>query len=320
MKIINYSDNNNYKIIEKGKLNYIALGFFDGIHLGHQTILKLCVDEAQKVNAVSTAILFEPHPDKVIHGLKKYYLLTPLEERIKKIENLNVQQIIVINFNNKFQKITAENFIVNILLKKFNMGAVFVGYNYHFGFKKRGNTELIKKYGYDYNYKTYIINKKTINGFYNISSTIIKKLLKEGDIESANKLLGYHYEIIGKVVHGDKRGSTALSFPTANLEINDEKLLPKNGVYVAFATFGDKKYRSLVNIGFRPTIKQKNKNISVEVFIFDFCDEIYNDILSINLLKRIRSEKCLASLNDLASQIEKDKIKAELYFKNICSK
>lgn len=317
MKIIRY--NNSYNYIKKGSntLNYIALGFFDGIHLGHQAILKLCVKEAKKVNAVSTAILFEPHPDKVVHCLKKYYLLTPLEERIKRIEQLNIQQVIIIDFNKKFLKITAENFIVNILIKKFNMGAVFTGYNYHFGFKKKGDAELIKKLGNEYNFKQFIMEKKTINGNKKISSTIIKKMLKDGDIVNANKLLGYNYNISGKVIHGDKRGGSILSFPTANLDIHKEKLLPKNGVYIAYAKLKNKKYRALVNIGFRPTILQKEKNINVEVYIFNFHDEIYNEILCINLLKRLRDEKRFNTLNDLIIQIKNDKIMTEIFFENI---
>ena len=308
-KKIKYSiDNDNLK-------NYIALGFFDGIHLGHQALLNWCVKEAKLANATSTAILFDEHPEKVIKNYNNFHLLTTLKERIRRIRELGLQQIIIINFNDEFQKITPENFIVEILLKKLNMSAVFVGYNYNFGFQKKGDIKLIKKLSDYYNFKSYVLKPETLEEKQKISTTIIKENLIEGNIEKANKLLGYPYELNGKVIHGDNRGSTVLSFPTANLALAKEKLLPKNGVYIAFAYSGGKKYNGLVNIGFRPTFKKQKDDTSVEIYIFDFCDDIYNKKISISLLKRIRDEKRFTDARDLATQITKDKIIAEKYFR-----
>lgn len=313
-------DNHTYKKIKYGidndnLKNYIALGFFDGVHLGHQALLKWCVKEAELANAASTAILFDQHPEKIIKNYNNFYLLTTLKERVWRIRQLGLQQIIIINFNDKFQKITAENFIIEILLKKFNMGAVFVGYNYSFGFQKKGDIKLIKELSNYYNYKSYIMKPETIDEKQKISTTIIKENLIKGNIEKANKLLGYPYELTGKVIHGDNRGSTVLSFPTANLALAKEKLLPKNGVYIAFAYSGGKKYNSLVNIGYKPTFRKKKDGTSVEIYIFDFCDDIYNKKISISLLKRIRDEKRFKDARDLATQIKKDKIIAENFFR-----
>jgi len=313
-------DNHTYKKIKYGidhdnLKNYIALGFFDGIHLGHQALLKCCVKEARLANATSTAILFDEHPEKVIKNYNHFYLLTTLEERIRRIRQLGLQQIIIINFNENFQKITAENFIIKILLKKFNMRAVFVGYNYSFGFQKKGDIKLIKELSNHYNFKSYIMKPETIDEKQKISTTIIKENLIKGNIEKANKLLGYPYELNGEVIHGDNRGSTVLSFPTANLALAKEKMLPKNGVYIAFAYSEGKKYNGLVNVGFRPTFRKKKDDTSVEIYIFDFCDDIYNKKISISLLKRIRDEKRFTHARDLAAQIKKDKIIAENFFK-----
>ncbi len=308
-KKINFGvDNNNLK-------NYIALGFFDGVHLGHQALLKWCVKEANLANATSTAILFDEHPEKVIKNYNNFYLLTTLEERIRRIRQLGIQQIIIINFNDKFQKITAEDFIIKILLKKFNMSAVFVGYNYNFGFQKKGDTKLIKELSNYYNFNSYIMEPETIDKKQKISTTIIKEHLIKGNIEKANKLLGYPYELNGEVIHGEKRGSTVLSFPTANLKLAKEKLIPKNGVYIAFAYSEGKKCNSLVNIGFRPTFRKTKDDTSVEIYIFDFCDDIYNKKIFISLLKRIRDEKNFTDASDLAAQIKKDKIIAEKFFR-----
>jgi len=313
-------NNHTYKKIKYGidnddLKNYIALGFFDGIHLGHQALLKWCIKEAKLANATSTAILFDEHPEKVIKNYNNFHLLTTLKERIRRIRELGLQQIIIINFNDQFQKITAENFIIEILLKKFNMNAVFVGYNYSFGFQKKGDIKLIKELSNYYHFKSFIMKPETINEKQKISTTIIKENLIKGNIEKANKLLGYPYELNGEVVHGDKRGSTVLSFPTANLHLAKEKLIPKNGVYIAFVYSGGKKYNGLVNIGFKPTFRKKKDDTSVEIYIFNFCNDIYNKKISISLLKRIRDEKRFTDAGDLATQIKKDKIIAEKYFR-----
>ena len=318
MKIVKsrYNHKKVYQNInEKNLFTYIALGFFDGVHLGHQALLKLCVEKAEEAHALSTVILFDPHPEKVIHRLNYFPLLTPLKERIKQIKKVGIQQIIIINFTYEFQKINAENFITQILIKKFNMGAVFVGYNYHFGFQKKGDTVLIERLSLHYNFKSYIMDPTLLNGKKKISSTIIKEQFKKGNIEKANQMLGYHYQLTGKVIHGDKRGNAILSYPTANLAVPREKLLPKNGVYIAFVSFEGKRYRGLANIGYKPTFGQKQKEISVEIYIFDFSNDIYNKRISISLLKKIRDEKIFANAGDLVLQIKKDKIFADIFFR-----
>lgn len=302
-------------------LSYISLGFFDGVHLGHQTLLKYCVEKAKNEQALSTALLLDPHPEKIVNNSKGLALLTTLPERINRIKYLGVQQVIVVNFNYEFQKISAEDFIKKILLDKFHMGAVFVGYNYRFGYQKKGDINLIKKASQLYNFKCHVLEPVKIDDEQIISSTIIKEQLKKGDMVKANQLLGYFYQINGQVIHGDKRGKKILSFPTANISVPGEKLLPQNGVYIALIkTKKNRVYKGLVNIGIRPTFEYKNgsrvsSNTSVEVNIFDFDSDVYNKNISISLLKKIRDEKKFSDVEKLTEQIKKDKEVAESFFK-----
>lgn len=300
------------------QLAYTALGFFDGVHLGHQTLLNLCVKKSKIDNAISTVVIFDPHPEKIIYGLDDFPLLTPLEEKIQRIKKMSIQQVFVVDFNSDFFKISPENFINNILLKKLNMGAVFVGYNYRFGYKKRGDTDLIRKIGQKQHYKSYIIEPVIFSEKKErISSTNIKGYLKKGEIEKANQLLGYPYQIIGEVVHGDKRGNSVLSFPTANIAVPKDKLLPKHGVYIAITEINKKKYPSLVNIGFRPSFIQSKNRTTVEIHIFDFNKSIYGKNISTSLLRKIRDEIKFKNIKDLSLQIKKDKKVAIEYFEKI---
>jgi riboflavin kinase/FMN adenylyltransferase len=309
-----YKQINYFNIYNKDMKKYIALGFFDGIHLGHQALLNWCVKKAKAAGAISTVILFDQHPEKVINKLNNYSLLTTLAEQIEKIRKKGIQKIIIFKFDENFSKIKAEEFIIEVLLKKFKMGAVFTGHDYHFGYQKKGDIALLKKLGEIYNFESYVMNSITMNSNQKISSTVIKDYLKNGDIEKANKLLGYHYQMRGKVIHGDNRGNSVLSFPTANLEIEPEKLLPKNGVYLGFTHYKGRKYNSLINIGFKPTFKLEKWNISVEVYIFNFRNDIYNKKVIISFIKRIRDEKKYNNARDLISQIKQDKLIADNYF------
>ncbi|MDD3655570.1 MAG: bifunctional riboflavin kinase/FAD synthetase [Atribacterota bacterium] len=321
MKSFQYKYLLRKKLLHNKKLfSYIALGFFDGMHLGHQALLRLCIEKARHTDALSTVILLEPHPEKIVNKIDNFSLLTTLSEKVKHIRNAGVQQVIVLDFTDEFKKISGEDFIKDILLNKFHMGAVFIGYDYRFGYQKKGDINLIKLLSDKYNFKYYILEPKKINNKLIVSSTIIKKLLKKGDIVKANRLLGYSYQISGNVIHGDKRGKKILSFPTANIEIPQEKLLPQNGVYIALVEVQDQKYKSIVNIGIKPTFQQKSSNSitskSVEAYIFDFERDIYNKKIAVSLLKKIRGEKRFADVKKLTQQITRDKSEAEIFFRD----
>lgn len=314
-----YFVNNNF-FNSENKLSYIALGFFDGVHLGHQSILSLCVDMAKKDNAVSSVILLDPHPKIIANKIDNLYFLTTLEEKVRHIKDLGINKVYVLNFSEKLKKVSGEDFIKKVLLNKFHMGAVFVGYNYHFGYQKKGDINLIKLLAKNYNFKHFILEPvKTDDGTI-ISSTLIRKLIREGDLEKANRMLGYPYYIGGEVVHGHKRGKNILSFPTANIKFPSEKLLPKNGVYVALVEIDGIKYQGLVNIGFRPTFQNEmisiREEISVEAHIFNYEIDIYKKKIRAFLLKRIRDEQKFVDTTSLTQQIRKDELVAHVFFKN----
>ena len=311
---------NNIFFNDKNRLSYIALGFFDGVHLGHHALLRLCVDMAIENNAMSSVILLDPHPEVIVKKNDNLYFLTTLEEKVRHIKNLGIKKVYVLNFSEELKRVSGEDFIKEVLLNKFNMGAVFVGYNYHFGYQKKGNVNLLKLLAKRYNFKQFILKPvKTDDGLI-ISSTLIKRFIREGDLEKANRMLGYSYYISGEVIHGHKRGKMVLSFPTANIKYPSEKLLPKNGVYVALIEIDGEKYQGLVNIGFRPTFQNETvrsrEDISVEAHIFNYGIDIYQKRIKIFLLKRIRDEKRFADSTSLTQQIKKDELVALVFFKN----
>lgn len=296
--------------------SYIALGFFDGVHLGHQALLKLCVNSAEKVNASSTVILLDPHPEKIINKKNNFHLLTTLQEKAKLIKKIGIQKIVVLSFNEKLKNISGENFIKEILLDKFNMSAVFTGYNYRFGYRKEGDINLLKLLSKKYNYKSYVLEPIKMNGEQIISSTIIRECLKNGDIDKANKFLGYNYQINGEVVHGDKRGKRVLNFPTANIKPPSEKLMPHNGVYIALIEILGEQYQGLVNIGTKPTFNNESINnlVTVEAHIFNYDKYIYGKNISVSILKKVREEEKFNSFEELIHQIQRDKLVADAYF------
>ncbi len=308
------------KKIEKDKEvpSYIGLGFFDGVHLGHQSLLSSCAEEAKKAHAVSTVVLLEPHLEIIIYNKNNLHLLTTLPEKIKRIRNIGIEQVIVLKFNKELKEITAEDFIIEILLNKFNMGAVFVGHNYNFGYQKKGDTILLKELSRKYSFKNYVVKPVSANKDIAISSSAIRTLLKKGDIIEANRLLGYSYQISGEIIHGHKRGKEVLSFPTINLNISSDKLLPRNGVYIALINVERCYYQGLVNIGFKPTFQVVSDSEllrpSVEAHIFNFDQDIYQKKANISLLKRIRDEKKFQTGKELAGQIREDQLAAEIFF------
>ncbi len=298
---------------------YIALGFFDGVHLGHQALFKLCTDKAKSSNSISAAVLLDPHPETIVNNIDNFSLLTTLEEKIKQIKSCGIERIYVLNFSEELKRINGEDFVKEILLEKFHMSAVFVGYNYHFGYQKKGDINLIKLLSEKYNFKYYILEPIRTDDGQIISSTFIKELLKKGDIEKANQLLGYSYQISGRVIHGDKRGGEILSFNTANVEVTGKKLLPQNGVYIALVEIEGNKLPALANIGVKPTFQDKLSNksntISLEAHIFNFKKDIYYQNVTVSLLKRLRDEKRFTDARKLAQQIRKDKLSADIFFR-----
>lgn len=299
MKIVRYS--RNIKLLKKS--HYIALGVFDGVHLGHRKLIKLTVNKAKKNKGISIVVTFDPHPDRIIIPENNGFLLTTLKERINLIRDLEVDIFLIIKFSKILSKMSPKDFIVKILVNSLQVKELFVGFNYKFGFQGKGNVDCLKEYGKIYKFKTSVLKPEVINKTI-ISSTIIKEYIRLGDTKKAKKLLGHNVIISGKVISGKGRGRKLLNFATANIEIPLEKILPANGVYLVEINIDNQKYYGLMNIGIKPTFKEKNK--TVEVHIINFNKSIYNQVVNINILQKIRNEKYFNHPGLLKKQIEDD--------------
>lgn len=303
MEIISYSKN----IILPKKKRYIALGVFDGVHLGHQKLIKLTSDKAKKNDGISIVATFDPHPDKIVNPESKVFLLTTLEERVNLIRDLDVDVFLIIKFNKMMSEMLPEDFISEILVNSLRIKELFVGFNYKFGFQGKGDTDTLRKYGKSYQFKTNILKPIIANDTI-ISSTVIKEYIKLGEIEKAKKLLGHDVMISGRVISGKGRGKKLLDSATANIETSPDRILPVNGVYLVKIKIDNKKHYGLMNIGFKPTFEEKK--LTVEVHVINFDKNIYGKLVSIELLQKIRDEKYFEHPILLKKQIEEDMIVA----------
>ncbi|MBA3062457.1 MAG: bifunctional riboflavin kinase/FAD synthetase [Atribacteria sp.] len=299
MEIIRYSKN----IILPKKKRYIALGVFDGVHLGHQKLIKLTVDKAKKNDGISIVATFDPHPDKIINPESNIFLLTTLEERISLIKDSDVDVFLIIKFNKMMSKMSPEDFISKILVDSLQINELFVGFNYKFGFQGKGNTDILREYSKFYKFKTNILKPIAANDTI-ISSTRIKDYIKLGEIEKAKKLLGHDITIFGRVISGKGRGRKLLNFATANIETPLDKIIPVNGVYLVEIKIDNRKYYGLMNIGVKPTFRETERTI--EVHIINFNKKIYNKKVVVNILQKIREEKYFNHPGLLKKQIEDD--------------
>jgi len=310
MEIIRYSKN----IILPNKKRYIALGVFDGVHLGHQKLIKLTVDKAKKNDGISMVVTFDPHPDIIINPESNVFLLTTLEERISLIKDLGVDVFLIIKFNKVMSKMPPEDFISKILVDSLQAKELFVGFNYKFGFQGKGNPDILREYSKFYKFKTNILKPIVANNTI-ISSTRIKDYIKSGEIEKAKKLLGHAITISGSVISGKGRGRKLLNFATANIETPSDKILPVNGVYLVEIKIDNKNYYGLMNIGVKPTFKESERTI--EVHIINFNEKIYNKKVVVNILKKIREEKYFKHPSLLKKQIEDDILTANKMLNNM---
>lgn len=299
MKVIR--DIKDINFIEKKR--YIALGVFDGIHLGHRNLIESTVDRARKNNGLSIVVTFEPHPDRIIFPDKNIMHITTLEEKIEIIRTLGVDILFILKFGPWIRNMQPNVFLFRILNEKLGANEIFVGFNYKFGYKGKGDIELLKKYEKLYNYKSNILDPKTVNGKI-VSSTLIKKYIEKGNIKEAAKLLGNKYSISGKVIKGENIGKKVMKIPTANLMVHEDKIIPGNGVYLTEVMIDRIKYYGLMNIGKRPTFKGENRTI--EVYIMDFDKNIYKKDIVCYVLDKIRDEKYFDSAEKLRKQIMKD--------------
>ncbi len=286
----------------------VTIGNFDGVHKGHQNIFKTINERAKEINGESVAITFEPHPVKLFTGEEKLFLLTPFKKKVKLIEKFNINNLIVINFTKEFANISPEEFVKRVLVDNLHCTEVYVGYNYFFGKNKEGNIHLLKKFGEKYNFKVKILSPYIIDNQV-VSSTLCRNLIAKGKVKEVAKFLGRYYLIEGVVVAGKHRGNK-IGFPTANIKSPNE-VYPKEGVYAVKVAYKGKIYNGACSIGFNPTFN--SESLTVEVHIFDFNQNIYNETLKIVFIDRIRDCIKFSSVNELIENIKNDiKISKEI--------
>ncbi len=281
----------------------VTLGNFDGVHLGHQKIFSRVKEEAARYHGEGLVITFEPHPLRIIAPEKFLPLLTPFRKKMMLIEKSGIETVLCIEFTPRFSEISPDTFIQNILLEKIRVKKIIIGYNYHFGRNQMGDAQTLLRAGKRYHFEVEVVEPLQI-GDTIVSSSKIRELIKEGQVEEASKLLGRNYPITGKVVEGAKRGHV-LGFPTANLQIL-EGLYPKNGVYAVDVIWNQMSFQGLANIGSNPTFSPNSEHPSLEVYILDFNQEIYGEEIEIHFRVRIRDEIRFNSPLHLIEQIRKD--------------
>ena len=293
----------NFKINNADKNSIILIGNFDGLHSGHQKLFKQAQKLKKKLNLKLGVITFDPIPKMFFDKKIKNYRLSNFDQKVSYFEKFNVDFLINKNFNKKFSKITYKKFIENILYKSLKIKYIFVSNNFRFGYKREGNVKLLKKFQKKYQYK--LINPKPLiikNKI--ISSTLIRKLLQNGELSSANKILKRNWSIEGTVEKGRMMGKK-IGFPTCNIDIKNY-ILAKTGVYAVKVNVkkNRKIYGGIANLGYRPTFNQKK--LLLEVNLFNFSGNLYNKKLSVEFLKFIRGEKKFNGVDDLRNQIKRD--------------
>lgn len=288
------------------KSSIITLGTFDGLHLGHKKIIDTVITLAQKNNKNSVLITFEPHPRIILNKISgdHIFLLSTLKEKLNLLDALGIDKTIVVSFDQGFAKQDYKEFVSKTLMAKVGMEHLVIGYDHKFGKNREGDSENLKQLALNFNFSLSSVEPYYIDN-QPISSTLIRNLLLIGKVEEAARYLGHPYEISGTVIHGDGRGKT-LSFPTANLKpLENNKIIPKDGVYAVDVLLFGKKMKAMMNIGSRPTFKMAG--FVPEVHIFDLNENIYDQTVTVYFKKRLRDEMKFSSAEQLIKQLKIDK-------------
>lgn len=281
----------------------LSIGMFDGVHLGHQSIIHRLNIIAQIKNLESAILTFWPHPRKVFNPDDDLKLLNTIDEKKYLLQKNGLQHLFLKEFDEDFRNLTGEEFVRQILVEQLKVKHLIVGYDHTFGKNRSGDFSLLKKMGPELGFEVEqveAVNYKDLN----ISSTQIRNALVKGDILSANKMLGYHYSVSGEVIHGQKIGRT-IGYPTANIQVDPMKLLPKNGAYIVDVFVNKQHFKGMLSIGTNPTVEGKLK--TVEVYILDFKDDLYGKEISVNFRDFLHDEIKFESLEQLIIRLDEDK-------------
>ncbi len=305
MRLFHGTDN-----AEIARPTVLTLGVFDGLHLGHQLIMRTIVERARVISAVPTVITFDPHPRAVLHTESAPPLLQTFDQKIEALGVLGIEQTIVIRFTQEFASIRAKDFLRDVGRDRLQAKEVYLGCGFAFGYRREGNIELLREAGVELGFYADEVPEFRLRGR-RVSSSRVRELLTAGRVNLARRMLGRPYGVEGRVVRGDERGRT-IGFPTANLQPQN-RVIPRNGVYVTATLIGGAWRRSVTNIGTRPTVKS-NGEPSIETHIMNWSGDLYGDVLRVRFLHRLRDEQKFSSLDELKEQIKRDEKRAANYF------
>jgi riboflavin kinase/FMN adenylyltransferase len=298
-------DNFKTKLEDK---TYIAVGSFDGLHLGHMGLINKTLELSKKNNVKSMVYTFKNHPLSIINKEKVPKLLMDTETKLDILGKLGIDIVALVNFDVDYMKISPEAFIEN-MIKHYNIKGLIVGFNYRFGYRNTGNIDLLKEYSKKLDFELHVIESVTYEGEV-VSSSRIRGLLTDGCLEEANKMLMFPYGLKGEIIRGKQLGRT-LGFPTANLKYDAHFQLLSTGVYYTVIEYDNRLYKGITSVGFNPTIEPVCDRITIETYILDFDKYIYGENISVYFISRMRSEIKFNSLDELVSQLKKDKEYAE---------
>ncbi|MGL5085556.1 MAG: bifunctional riboflavin kinase/FAD synthetase [Clostridium sp.] len=303
-------------IIKEKKLdNYVALGSFDGLHLGHLSLIRRAIDVAKKRNGNSMVFTYKNHPLSIINPTLVPKLIMDLNYKLQCLKNENIDIVALRTFTKEFMEMSAEEFI-KILCIDYKVKGIVVGFNFRFGHKNEGDVKLLESLKEKYEYELWVMKPFKHDGEI-ISSTIIRQNILEGRVSDASKMLSRPYSISGKVNHGKKLGRT-IGFPTANLGFDLKMVIPKVGVYYTNVIWNNEIFKGITSVGHNPTVN--GQNLTIETYILEFDREIYGQEIEILFLERIRDEKKFKSLDDLVERLKKDKevaINSKIFMQNI---
>ncbi len=292
----------------------VTIGVFDGVHKGHQYLIKRLVEEAHSTGRLAVVLTFFPHPDIVLRGLHGRYYLTSAEQKAELLKSLGVDLVVTHPFNDEVRQLRASEF-VDQLLSHLKMSALWVGSDFAMGYKREGNVPFLREQGIQKGFSVHEIDLIEAQGG-KISSSLIRQAVQEGQMEKARNWLNRAYSVIGEVVHGEKRGRK-IGFPTANTSVWDELVLPANGIYAGWARLGDERFMAMTNVGVRPTFD--GKNVTVEPYLLDFDRDIYGHQLEVSFEKLLRPEAKFNSLQELIDQIGRDVEEGKAFLESLPS-
>ena len=289
----------------------LAIGFFDGVHLGHQQIIRQTITDARKHGALALVITFDQHPNAVVAPARVPPLIYSLPQKLRTIESLGPEATLLIHFDKAFSQKPGETFIRELAACWSGIQSICVGANFTFGHKRGGNVDLLKKLGTELKFSVHGMAAVSLDGR-TVSSTRIREAIRAGDLDAASQMLGRAYSIASSIVKGDRLGHQ-LGFPTANLDPTG-LALPPSGVYAIHALVRGERHRAVLNIGTRPTLGNPNPSLRIEAHLLDFTGELYGEEMEIVFVEKLRDEQKFPSLDELKSQITRDIAHAKTLF------